>query len=100
MKLNSIGARKAVFVSTMTLLPMNCGFEMRRPEEGRVVLQVESGVVTTKIQSLRVREERAGFRNGLNVMKNVPNALVVDEPTTINLGPHWNCTVASARKFM
>lgn len=73
---------------------MNCNGERRPPTEGKLALQVESGVETTSLQSDN-KEERTKFR-GSKTMEKIPDPSVVALDTTFPVDLHLSCTRASA----
>lgn len=68
--------------------------ERRPPTEGKLALQVESGVETTSLQSDN-KEERTKW-SGSKTMENIPDPFVVALDTTFP-DPHWSCTRASTK---
>lgn len=73
---------------------MNCKGEGRLPTEGKVALQVESGVETTGLQS-DSKEDRTKS-TGSKTMENIPDPSVVALGTTFPEDPHLSCTRESA----
>lgn len=62
------------------------------PPSGRAELQVDRGVLTTKLQLLRSEDRRV--LNGFKNIVNTPALSVVVLETTVP--PHCSCTAASA----
>ena len=77
------------------MLPLNCKGDSKRPTEGSVALQLERGVLTTRLQSINA-EERTYCR-GSKIIENTPLPLVVALGTTFPT-PHCTCTRASRSK--
>lgn len=73
------------------MLPLNCKGDSKPPTEGSVALQLERGVLTTRLQSINT-EERTYCR-GSKRIENTPLPLVVALETTFPT-PHCSCTRA------
>lgn len=76
-----------------TIFPTKLNDESRPPTDGNVVLQVDNGVATARLQLFRTEERRNC--KGSNDIENTPMLFVVVVDTTFPL-PHLNCTAASA----
>lgn len=70
--------------------------DSRAPEEGSPELQVDSGVLTTRLQLVNSEERRNC--NGSKSIENSPAELVVALEITFP-APHCNCTGASANNI-
>jgi hypothetical protein len=74
------------------VFPMSCKGDLKTPRAGSLALQVERGVLTTRLQSVN-SEERRNCR-GSNSIENTPAPLVVVLETAFP-PPHCSCTRAS-----
>lgn len=70
--------------------------ETKEPKDGKLELQVDSGVLTTSLQ-LVSKEERRNC-SGSKSMEKSPAELVVAVEITFP-APHCNCTTASAKNI-
>lgn len=75
-----------------TVFPTSCKGERKTPRAGSLALQVERGVLTTRLQSVN-SEETTNCR-GSNSIENTPAPLVVVLETAFP-PPHCSCTRAS-----
>lgn len=79
------------------VLPKSVRGDSKVPEEGSAELQSDSGVLTTRLQSLIHFAIETSNGYGLNTIENTPSELVVALEITSSepVPPHCNCTEAS-----
>jgi len=75
------------------LIPAKFRVEMRVPEEGRFVLQLERGVGTTKLQPFS--NEETSNNNGSIIIENFPSSFVLALENSFS--PQTSCTSASEK---
>lgn len=85
----------------LTVLTTNPKSEDRTPVDGKLGLQLDSGVLTNRLQLLSSEgtpEIGVGSNDPLTDIANCPVELVVATAITFP-APHWRFTVASANKI-
>lgn len=75
------------------VFPMTVNGEIKSPADGRLPLQVASGVLRTKQQSFSSEESTC---TGSSTIENDPDSLVT--AVEITFPPHCNCTFASEKE--
>jgi hypothetical protein len=95
MNWNPVGIMLATLRSPIRVFPMNCKEDSKPPTEGSLALQLERGVLTTRLQS--VNSEERTYCRGSKRIENTPLPLVVALETTFP-APHCSCTRASRSK--